>query len=196
MTHHRSTTPIQLPLPLAPAPLLTEPEYRSIVTALAQTLLTAAKSIGQLRAARSDPDLQVDIVTHSAGGLIARYFVRYGGVDVLGKAIPKPPASGAASLHKAVLIAPLSLGSIYGLQRAMRGVNVGLSQVGPEIMATMPSIYQLLPHPDRQWMIDLEGNPVAVDLYDLENMAQIPLRGLVARVRVWLSFPLPVDLVK
>ena len=37
-------TPTQLPLPLAPAPLLTEPEYRSIVTALAQVLLTAAKS--------------------------------------------------------------------------------------------------------------------------------------------------------
>jgi hypothetical protein len=44
MTHYRSPAPTQLQLPLAPAPLLTQPEYRSIVTALAQVLLTAAKS--------------------------------------------------------------------------------------------------------------------------------------------------------
>lgn len=44
MKHLRSLTPTQLPLPLAPAPLLTEPEYRSMVTALAQLLLTAAKA--------------------------------------------------------------------------------------------------------------------------------------------------------
>jgi hypothetical protein len=44
MTHHRTPRPTKLPLPLSPAPLLTDPEYRSIVTALAQVLLTAAKS--------------------------------------------------------------------------------------------------------------------------------------------------------
>jgi hypothetical protein len=44
MTHYRSPAPTQLPLPLVPAPLLTEPEYRSIVTALAQVLLTATKT--------------------------------------------------------------------------------------------------------------------------------------------------------
>jgi hypothetical protein len=43
MKHH-SLTPTQLPLPLTPTPSLTEPEYRSIVTALAQLLLTAAKA--------------------------------------------------------------------------------------------------------------------------------------------------------
>ncbi len=40
----RSLTPTQLPLPLTPAPSLTEPERRSMVTALAQLLLTAAQA--------------------------------------------------------------------------------------------------------------------------------------------------------
>lgn len=44
MKHREILTPTQLPLPLTQPALLTEPEYRSIVTALAQVLLTAART--------------------------------------------------------------------------------------------------------------------------------------------------------
>jgi len=39
--------------------------------------------VERLRALRQDPTLRVDIVAHSAGGLLTRYFVRFGGKDVL-----------------------------------------------------------------------------------------------------------------
>ena len=41
-----------------------------------------------LRRLQGDPTLKVDIVAHSAGGLVARYFVRFGAVDTLHEVEP------------------------------------------------------------------------------------------------------------
>jgi len=41
------------------------------------------KFIARIREDYGDPDLKVDIVAHSMGGMITRYFVRYGTLDVL-----------------------------------------------------------------------------------------------------------------
>lgn len=33
--------------------------------------------------------------------------------------------------------------------------RVGLVSMPPELLATMPSVFELLPNPNRTWMIDL-----------------------------------------
>ena len=48
--------------------------------------------VERLRSLRGDPALKVDIVAHSAGGPVARYFVRFGGVDVLDEVQPQDGA--------------------------------------------------------------------------------------------------------
>lgn len=125
--------------------------------------------VDRLRRLRDDPSLKVDLLGHSAGGLVIRYFIRYGGHDVLGGS-PPSDASGATygidKVNRALLLGVPNFGSIYGLQQMLRGREVGRVFIQPELVATMPSLYQLLPHPERAWMVDVEGNRLDRDLYD------------------------------
>lgn len=122
--------------------------------------------IDRLAELRNDPDLRVDIVGHSAGGLITRYFLRYGDTDVLDDADHEITNAGARSVRKAILIGTPNFGSVRALQQAIRGLDVGLRRVSPDIIATMPGPYQLLPHPDRTWIIDRHGRRIDRDVYD------------------------------
>ncbi len=59
------------------------------------------------------------------------------------------------------------MGSIRGLQVFLLGYRSRGAVLYPEILATMPSAYQLLPHPDRGWMITLDGRRLNRDLYSI-----------------------------
>ena len=122
--------------------------------------------IEEIRRRHGDPDLRVDIVAHSMGGLVVRYFIRYGSEDVLDDPRPVPTLAGDAKVRRVVLLATPNFGSISGLQRALMGARVGLASIDPEVSATWPAMYQLLPNPDRDWMIDNHGLRVDRDLYD------------------------------
>lgn len=123
--------------------------------------------IARLRALRNDPTLRVDIVAHSAGGLVARYFVRFGGVDTLDEEYPEITFSGGRKVRQVVLIGTPNYGSIKALQKSITGYSIGLAGIRPEVLATMPGMYQLLPHPDRTWMIDVYGRRLDLNLYDV-----------------------------
>lgn len=125
--------------------------------------------VERIRNQLGDSSLQVDLVAHSAGGLVARYYARYGGVDVLtSQEVTGPPAPWHDKVRNVVLIGTPNFGSVSALQQALMGESMGLlGRLGPETMATMPGLYQLLPHPDRAWMIGIDGLPVDRDLYDL-----------------------------
>ncbi len=65
-----------------------------------------AERIRGIRANARDPALKVDIIAHSLGGLIAEYFVLYGGEDVLDlDPVPPPTYAGASSVRRLILIA-------------------------------------------------------------------------------------------
>ena len=114
--------------------------------------------IEQLRSLRHDPILEVDVVAHSAGGLVTRYFARFSGKDVLDEADPEITLSGGKKLRPAILIGTPNYGSITVLQKAIMGDRLVRAKLHAETIATMPGLFQLLPHPDRTWMIDIKGH--------------------------------------
>jgi pimeloyl-ACP methyl ester carboxylesterase len=124
--------------------------------------------IEQIRRDYDDPTLKVNLIAHSMGGLIARYYLRYGTVDALAGDGDFPiNMTGAAKVNTAVLLGTPNLGSVSSLQSMLLGHRVGLRRIEPDVLATMPSVYELLPHPLTDWSVDPGGKDLDVDLYDV-----------------------------
>jgi len=124
--------------------------------------------IKQIQADFSDPNLKVDLVAHSMGGLIARYYLRYGEYDTLNDNDFEINLNGAESVRRVILLGTPNLGSVSSLHAFIKGFKLGTGSVPPETLATMPSAYQLFPHALNDWLITTEGKPLDRDLYDVD----------------------------
>ncbi len=122
--------------------------------------------IEQIRADHGDPLLRVDVVAHSMGGLIVRYYLRYGTRDVLDSNELPISYAGTRKIRTAVLLGTPNLGSASSLHGFIIGTPVGFRRVPPEVLATMPSTYQLFPHPLQDWLVTAAGAALDRDLFD------------------------------
>ena len=124
--------------------------------------------VDRLRLLRKDPALRVDIVAHSAGGLVARYFARFGGAPLPDRTEPEITFAGGTKVRQLVLIGTPNYGSITALQKAIMGDRIGFAYLRPETVATMPGMFDLLPHPERTWMIDIQGRRLEISVHDAQ----------------------------
>lgn len=112
-------------------------------------------------------EVKFDIVAHSMGGLIARYFLMYGERDVLDDRPATPPWSGARDVQRVVLVGTPSGGSVKALLNLVQGVDIGptLPRIEAAIVGTMPAVYQLLPDADAGALVD-GGDGRSIDFFD------------------------------
>ena len=130
-------------------------------------LVESAEALGQALDARADergdPDARFNVIAHSMGGLVARYYLRYGGAE------PGGPVTwaGARRIHNLVLVATPSGGSIPALEAILTGNRVGLSSttLAADVIARMPSLYQLLPPRGTSPLVNAAAEPLDVDLH-------------------------------
>jgi pimeloyl-ACP methyl ester carboxylesterase len=125
--------------------------------------------ISQIRRDYGMPELKVDIVAHSLGGLVTRYYARYGTRDVLVGDNFDITNVGAKRIHKAVLMGTPNLGSVAMVYTYITGLGVGPLGLPPEVLTTMPAVFQLFPHPMIPWLLDINGKTVNASLYDVET---------------------------
>lgn len=133
---------------------------------MALTARKLGRLVERIRADHGNPDLKVDIVAHSMGGLLARYYVRYGKQDVLDDNEFPVTNHGGRRIRRMVLLGTPNLGSVRTVQTFIRGNRVGFDRIPPEVIATMPGAYQLLPHAIHDWLITSGGNSLERDLFE------------------------------
>ena len=124
--------------------------------------------IEQIRRDYGDPQLRVDVIAHSMGGLIVRYFERYGTVDLLDGNVFEVTGLGVSKLRRVVLLGTPNQGTVTAVHKFLNGYRVGISALPPEGVATMPGTFQLFPHPLVDWVANVNGRRLNFDVYDAE----------------------------
>ena len=149
-----------------------KPTYHIFSYDWRRDLVESARRLGEqldeLADRMGDPDARFNIVGHSMGGLVARYYLRYGGAEPR-DGMPVTWA-GARRIQNLVLVAVPNGGSIAALDALFHGHRVGFSTttLAPPVVCGMPSIYQLLPPAGAPAFIDEKGEPFDADLHDTE----------------------------
>jgi pimeloyl-ACP methyl ester carboxylesterase len=132
-----------------------------------QTARKLSQFIEQIRLDFADPELKVDLVAHSMGGLITRYYLRYGETDTLADNNFDINLEGAKKVRRVVLLGTPNLGSVNALHSFIQGFKIGGRAVPTEVLVTMPSTYQLFPHALNDWIVTAAGTPLDRDLFDV-----------------------------
>ncbi len=105
--------------------------------------------------------VKFDIVAHSMGGLVARYFMRYGGQPLPADgSLPNLNWAGLRDLDKVILVGTPNGGSTDAVEQLVDGYKPGpiVESFPAALLGTMPSIYKMLPRARQKLVLDSEGH--------------------------------------
>lgn len=104
------------------------------------------------------------------GGLVARYYLRYGAADLPEDgSLPEITWAGAQHVDHLVIIGTPNAGSVASLQNLINGVSVDslFPRYPAAMLGTMPALYELLPRGRHHPLKNVKGEPVT-DLFNPE----------------------------
>lgn len=122
-------------------------------------------------------DVKFDIVAHSMGGLVTRYYLMFGGADLPADgSTPAPTWEGAKHVERAILVGTPNGGSLDALHALVEGRDFGAPVVPvfrPTLLGTFPSLYQLLPRARFGAVVWAGGEAQPVDIFDPQVWQQL-----------------------
>ena len=105
-------------------------------------------------------DGSVDIITHSAGALLALTYVKLG--------------AGGSRVDRLILIAPPQRGVVDAIRILVRPEQFIRRRFTLPMVATWPSVFELLPD-EGQVLVDEQGNPIEADIWTADDWQRLRL---------------------
>ena len=117
-------------------------------------------------------DVQFDIVAHSMGGLLARYYLRYGNQPLPEDgSLPKFDWRGSRNIDKVIIVGTPNAGYLDSLMQLVNGLKIDPNPMvpiyPPAVIGSFPGIYQMMPLTSTRSVVysdDPEGD--SVDVFD------------------------------
>lgn len=113
-------------------------------------------------------EVRFDIVAHSMGGLVARYFLMYGDQDLPADgSLPELNWAGAKLVERVILVGTPNVGSALTIRNLVNGLSLGPFQphYSATLLGTYPSTYQLLPRAGGGSVVWADDGKSVGDLY-------------------------------
>lgn len=117
-----------------------------------------------------DYDVQFDVIGHSMGGLLSRYYMRFGGSDLPADGtIPKITWAGSKYLDKIIIVGTPNAGYLDTFIELQNGLKIDPSApiYPPAVLGTFHTYYQMLPLNSTK-SIAVKGSSESVDIFDPE----------------------------
>jgi len=136
----------------------------------------------EVRYGASPDPIRFDLMGHSLGGLVARYYMRYGEMPLPDEGAPDPAITwaGAENVGKLIQIGTPNAGYLDTVMELVNGLRLqpGAPLYPAAVIGTFPSYYEMMPFP--QFAAVRKAIPgkseeesiargEAVDLYDLDT---------------------------
>ena len=115
--------------------------------------------------------IRFDVVAHSMGGLVSRYYLRYGANDLPEDgSLPDVTWAGAQDIDRLIMVGTPNFGAMDALRNLVEGFSPAfiLPHFHQTLIGTMASIYQLLPRSRHKLVLDDAGREMGMDLFDVE----------------------------
>ena len=135
-----------------------------------------AQKITELKKKLDKPNLQFNLICHSMGGLVARYYIMYGAEDILDRPDARVTLRRARNVNKMLLIGTPNEGSMDALRTLVQGYSVYggdrkrlafFSKIDAPTAFTMPAAFELLPHHGTEQFYDSSMNLIDADLFNI-----------------------------